>query len=79
MTDSARIQRPIGRDDLEFYYGGLVLTTARRLANRDWDGLSDRSRRRWLDRARDLLADVLNTRCVAETLPGLAENLRQRI
>ncbi len=79
MTEAPiRISRPVGRADLEFYYGGIVLATAKALSRRPWDSLSDRRRQYWLDRAGHLLTEVLNTASVVESLPRLAENLRQR-
>lgn len=54
--------RPIGKDDVEFYEGYIVMTVARTFVPPDktWDTLSHRSRQRYLDRAVKAAQAILN-------------------
>lgn len=50
----------IGKGDIEFYYGILVLRVAKSLANKPWKELSDLSRKNRLDKAINIIYDLLN-------------------
>lgn len=76
------ISRPISPSDMEFYESGLVLRLAVLLSGYSeevFNGLSPRSRNRWLDKARDAACKLFNERDVATKLLPLAKNLAERI
>jgi hypothetical protein len=58
----------VGRADIEFYYSALVLTVAHTFATKRWDQLSYRSKQRLLDKAVDILHDLLNSTAAQEQL-----------
>lgn len=58
----------IGKADVEFYYGGLVMTVARQLASKPYNSLTHRSRVRVLNRAVDVVQALLNSDDALNTL-----------
>ncbi len=50
----------IGRADIEHYYGGIVLTVAQQLTNRKWDLLRFPARQKLLDKAVDIVYEIMN-------------------
>ena len=58
----------IGKADVEFYQGGLVLVVAKAIATKPYDTLSYRSRQRVLNKALDAVHDLLNDNDVKDKL-----------
>ena len=50
----------MNRADLEHYESVLVLTVAKKLANKPWDALSYRSKQRCLNKAGDILLELIS-------------------
>lgn len=77
-----RIARPIGKADMEFYEGAIVMRLAHSLSGKTgdaWDSLSHRSKTHWLNKATATACDLLGDVAVVQRLPALSKNLTSRL
>ena len=77
-----RINRPISKQDLEFYEARLVLVVARTMADvseQEWETMSPNRRGRWLRKALSVVFEILADQNFVERLPLQLRNLNSRL
>lgn len=51
----------MNKNDLEFYYGKLVLETAQKLSDKPYDNLKYKTRIKYLDKSSRILCHIINS------------------
>ncbi len=60
ILENVRMTKRIGKTDVEFYYGGVVMTVAKQLTTKNWESISYRWRQRLLNKAVDIVQSIMN-------------------
>lgn len=82
IVGMSKIARPIGPADMEFYEGAIVMKLAHILSGKNgdaWDGLSHRTKNKWLTRGAQAACDLFSDAVVVSKLPALTKNLVSRL